>query len=81
AQHYFRFTVDDKPGVMASIAQAMADNDISIAQAVQKGEALQKGVPIVFLAHESSVRNVERTVQAIDAMDFIREPTVAFRIL
>ncbi|MDK2955219.1 MAG: homoserine dehydrogenase [Desulfovibrionales bacterium] len=81
AEHYFRFTVDDRPGVMAAIAQAMADNNISIAQAVQKGEAMERCVPIVFLTHESSISDVDRAVRAIDAMEFIQEPTVAFRIL
>jgi homoserine dehydrogenase len=81
AKHYFRFTVDDQPGVMAAIAQTMADHDISIAQAVQKGEALGSSVPIVFLTHEASIRNVEQVVQALDAMEFVRQPAVAFRIL
>jgi homoserine dehydrogenase len=81
AEHYFRFTVDDRTGVMAAIAQALADNNISIAQAVQRGKAMERCVPIVFLTHESSISDVDRAVRAIDAMDFIKEPTVAFRIL
>lgn len=59
----------------------MADNNISIAQAVQRGEAMERCVPIVFLTHESSISDVDRAVRAIDAMEFIQEPTVAFRIL
>jgi hypothetical protein len=42
---------------------------------------MERCVPIVFLTHESSISDVDRAVRTIDAMDFIKEPTVAFRIL
>ncbi|MGE4552339.1 MAG: homoserine dehydrogenase [Desulfovibrionaceae bacterium] len=79
--HYLRFTVQDKPGVMAAIARAMAERGVSIAQAVQKGEAGHNLVPLVFLTHEAPYAAVRATMDAIDAMDFIAEPTVHFRIL
>ena len=79
--HYLRFTVQDKPGVMAAMARAMADRDVSIAQAVQKGEEGHNLVPLVFLTHEATSAAIRATIQEIDAMDFIAEPTVHFRIL
>ncbi|MGE4263406.1 MAG: homoserine dehydrogenase [Desulfovibrio sp.] len=81
AMHYFRFTVSDRPGVMAAISKAMAEHDISIAQAVQKGDYLASDVPIVFLTHSARASAVAETIRAIDAMPFTLRPTVHFPIL
>ncbi|MDD4951207.1 MAG: homoserine dehydrogenase [Desulfovibrionaceae bacterium] len=81
SMHYFRFTVADRAGVMAAISKCMFEHGVSIAQAVQKGDALGDEVPIVFLTHEASASAVEKTVAEIDAMEFIVRPTVHYRIL
>lgn len=81
AMHYFRFSVSDRPGVMAAISKAMAEHDISIAQAVQKGDCQASDVPIVFLTHNARASAVAETIRAIDAMPFTLRPTVHFPIL
>lgn len=80
SKYYFRFTVEDKPGVMAAIAKAMSDHQISIAQAVQKGRS-EDGVSVVMLTHEARANDVEATVASIDEMSFSMQPCVNFRIL
>ncbi|GAB7022477.1 homoserine dehydrogenase [Salidesulfovibrio brasiliensis] len=81
SKYYFRFTVADRPGVMAAIAKSMADHSISIAQAVQKTDEDSEGVPVVFISHESRAKDVTDCIEAIDAMDFTVLPCVCFRIL
>ncbi len=81
SMHYFRFAVADRPGVMASIAHAMAEHGISIAQAVQKGDMSATDVPIVFLTHNARAKAVAETIREIDAMSFTVRPTVHFPIL
>ena len=81
SKYYFRFTVADRTGVMATITKAMADHNISIAQAVQKGEAGAEGVPLVIISHETRTKDMEAMIEEIDAMDFSVEPCVKFRIL
>ena len=81
SKYYFRFTVADRTGVMAAITRSMADHNVSIAQAVQKGEAGAEGVPLVIISHETRTRDMETMVEEIDAMDFTVEPCVKFRIL
>ncbi|WP_018125378.1 homoserine dehydrogenase [Desulfovibrio oxyclinae] len=81
SSYYFRFTVADRPGVMAAISKSMADHSISIAQAVQKGDEQSEGVPVVFITHESRARDVAACIDEIDAMDFTVQPCVSFRIL
>jgi homoserine dehydrogenase len=81
SKYYFRFTVADRTGVMASITRSMADHGISIAQAVQKGEAGAEGVPMVIITHETAAKDVDAMIAEVDAMDFSVEPCVKFRIL
>jgi homoserine dehydrogenase len=81
SKYYFRFTVADRTGVMAAITRSMADHNVSIAQAVQKGEGGAEGIPLVIITHETSARNADAVLAAVDAMDFTVEPCVRFRIL
>ncbi|MBG0789602.1 MAG: homoserine dehydrogenase [Desulfovibrionaceae bacterium] len=81
SKYYFRFTVSDRTGVMATITKSMADHGVSIAQAVQKGEAGAEGVPLVIISHETPAKAAEAMIAEVDAMDFSVEPCVKFRIL
>lgn len=81
SKYYFRFTVADRTGVMAAITQSMAEHGVSIAQAVQKGEAGAEGVPLVIISHEANAKAVNTMIEEVDAMDFTVEPCVKFRIL
>lgn len=81
SKFYFRFTVADRTGVMAAITRSMADHGVSIAQAVQDGEAGAKGVPLVIISHETRAESAQAVVAEVDAMDFSVEPCVSFRIL
>ncbi len=59
----------------------MAEHGVSIAQAVQKGEAGAEGVPLVIISHETAAKDVDAVIDEIDAMDFTVQPCVKFRIL
>jgi homoserine dehydrogenase len=81
SKHYFRFTVADRPGVMAGISKALGDREISIENAVQKGDPRGGETPIVFFTHEAKAGPVLTAIQEIDEMDFIVAPTVHYRVL
>lgn len=81
SKYYFRFTVQDRTGVMAAITKSMATHGVSIAQAVQTGEVGGDGVPLVIVSHDTKASAVEAVAREIDAMDFTVEPCVKFRIL
>lgn len=80
-EHYFRFTVLDRPGVMAAIAGVMGEHGISIAQVVQRQYSPDAGIPIVFLSHRTSMRNVAAALEAIGKFDFVLAPPVHYRII
>lgn len=80
-KHYLRAKVADRPGVMAAVAQCMADHGVSIAQAVQKGEPENGSVDVVFLTHSANAAAMETVMAEINAMDFMQQPLVHYRIL
>ena len=80
-RHYFRFTVVDRPGVMASIAGVMGEYNISIAQVVQRQYAPDAGVPIVFISHSAQMQNVTAALETIKKFSFVLDPPVHYRII
>ncbi|MFW5499128.1 MULTISPECIES: homoserine dehydrogenase [unclassified Maridesulfovibrio] len=81
SEYYFRFTVQDKAGVMAALSKCLAEHNISIAQAVQKGNPDEKDIPVVFTTHKASTKDVHAAIEEIDSMPFITKPTMSMRIL
>ncbi|WP_419779162.1 homoserine dehydrogenase [Maridesulfovibrio sp.] len=81
SEYYFRFTVQDKAGVMAALSKCLAEHNISIAQAVQKGNPDDKDIPVVFTTHKASTKDVNAAIAEIDKMSFITKPTMSMRIL
>jgi homoserine dehydrogenase len=80
-RHYFRFTVVDRPGVMASIAGVLGEYNISIAQVVQRQYAPDAGVPIVFLTHSAQMKNAMAALDTIKEFSFVLAPPVHYRII
>ncbi len=81
SKHYFRFTVQDRPGVLSIISGIMGERNISIAQVVQKQEPGGSAVPVVFLTHSAQLQDVQAALKEIDQLSFIKAPTVHYRIL
>lgn len=81
SRHYFRFSVQDRPGVLASIAGMLGQRNISIAQVVQKGSPTGRSVPVVIVTHKALAQDVRAAVGEIDRQSFITAPTVHHRIL
>jgi homoserine dehydrogenase len=80
-KHYFRFTVLDRPGVLAAIAGVLGERNISIAQVVQKQLPGETGVPVVFLTHTAQIRDVNAALSEINGFSFTVTPAVHYRIL
>jgi homoserine dehydrogenase len=55
---YLRFTVADRPGVLAEITAAMRDAGVSIESLIQRGEAPDGGVLLVMTTHVCAEANI-----------------------
>lgn len=79
-RYYARFSVFDRPGVLAGITSAFGRNKISIASIVQKEGSAPGHVPVILLTHEAVERNVRAALAEIDTMEFVRGRTQLIRI-
>jgi homoserine dehydrogenase len=62
---YLRFTVADRPGVLAELTAAMRDAGVSIESMIQRGEAPDGGVLIVMTTHEVPESSVKAALSAL----------------
>ncbi|HEX9023258.1 MAG TPA: homoserine dehydrogenase [Geobacteraceae bacterium] len=80
SKFYIRFSVLDKPGVIARIAGELGKNGISIESMIQTARSVRESVPIVIMTHEAREMDVRRALAVIDDFDIVREKSNLIRI-
>jgi homoserine dehydrogenase len=81
-EYYMRFTVSDRPGVLAELAGILGQNQVSIAHLVQDApdDAPGANVEVVLLTHGAREAHVTAALKRIDALPHMRAPARRFRI-
>ena len=80
-RYYFRFSVFDRPGVLARITGALGERGVSIEQMVQQGRgSADVPVDVVMLTHETTESSVQAALAAIGATDFVARPPRMIRV-
>jgi homoserine dehydrogenase len=79
-RYYLRFSVLDRPGVLAAIADAFGRHGISIASVTQKETGRSERVPVIFLTHRATEKNLRTAVAEVETMDFVQAKTQVIRI-
>ena len=79
-QYYFRFSAEDRPGVLSKIAGILGEHQISIQSVHQQGRDQVGAVPIVMITHEASEAGVKQALFAIDHLDIVKDKTMLIRI-
>lgn len=81
-KYYLRFQVLDQPGVLASIAGVLGENNISIESVIQKGRSHEPGmaVSVVMMTHEARERSVRQALQAIETLPSVQGETMCIRV-
>lgn len=81
APHYLRFIVSDKPGIVASIAGALARQHINIDSILQhRGHAADR-LPFVVTTEPCMTSTLEKAMEQMAIMDFMLEPPMALQIV
>lgn len=62
---YLRFTVADKPGVLAELTAAMRDGGVSIESMIQRGAAPDGGVLVAMTTHEGPASAVDAALARV----------------
>ena len=87
SRYYLRVVVQDRPGVLAEIASALGQHDVSIASMIQHearedgGDASTPVVSLVIMTHAASAGAMEKSVSAIQQLDAVKAQPVRMRVL
>ena len=79
---YLRFTVADRPGVLAEITAAMRDAGVSIESLIQQGRPEEGGeVLVAIVTHEGPERNVAAALRLLEGSPSLAEPPLVMPLL
>ena len=72
--HYLHLIVTNRPGVMASVTQIMAEHGISIASCTQHAAQAAAPVSLIMTTHPCSSQEIETAIIEINQLDVCLEP-------
>lgn len=79
---YIRFTVADRPGVLAEITAAMRDAGVSIESLIQRGRDHEGGdVQVAMVTHEGPERCVTQALALLEGSPSLTAPPLVMPIL
>ena len=78
---YLRFTVADRPGVLAELTAAMRDAGVSIESMIQRGADAGGGVILVMVTHEGPERCVTQALDRLEGSPSIQGKPMLMHIL
>jgi homoserine dehydrogenase len=81
SKHYIRFTVQDRPGIVAAIANNLASQSINIDALLQKPGFDKDALPFVVTLEACPAAQVEAAMAALRKLDFMVQPPVSMPIL
>jgi len=74
---YLRFRVHDRPGIIAALAQILAEKKISLDAVLQLPSDSKDDLPFVITLETTSGQLVHEAVERMSTLDFLREPPLA----
>jgi homoserine dehydrogenase len=83
-RYYLRFTVEDRPGVLAEITGVLGKHQISIASVIQhepSGDGAGQVVPLVIMTQQAKEGAAQAAVAEIDRLKCVRSGSVRMRVL
>ncbi len=78
--YYIRLMVVDRPGVIADVAAALRDEEVSLESMIQRGRAPGEAVPVVLTTHTNIEAAMRRALARIEKLDSVLEPPRMIRI-
>lgn len=75
--YYLRFRVEDRPGIIAKLASALADQHISIEAVFQLPSDNWRNLPFVITVEPTSEQSIREALSLMRELNFLREPPLA----
>jgi homoserine dehydrogenase len=76
---YLHLEVDDRPGVLAQVAEVLGDNQVSVRSVVQRG--LGGEAQLIMVMHPVSEKRFVAALDTIAKLDFVRSPPRSIRVI
>jgi homoserine dehydrogenase len=76
---YLHLEVDDRPGVLAQIAEVLGDHEVSVRSVVQRG--LGGEAQLIMVMHPVSEKRFASALERIATLDFLRSPPRSIRVI
>jgi homoserine dehydrogenase len=84
SRYYLRFTIADRPGVLARLALILGEHGISIASVIQHdpGDDAPSGspVPLVMMTHLAVQADIHAALTVIDRLDVVHAPSACLGV-
>ena len=77
---YLRFTVKERPGVLATLTGLLSEHNISIRQMIQEDAVGEQPVQVVMLTHTAREGDLIEALDAIEATDATLTPPCYLRV-
>ena len=77
---YLRFTVADKPGVLAKITNILASADISISSLIQNETKDEDFATLVMMTHKAKEADIKNAIAEIEKLDDVTSNIKMIRI-
>jgi homoserine dehydrogenase len=76
---YLHLEVDDRPGVLAQVAEVLGENEVSVRSVVQRG--LGGEAQLIMVMHQVSEKRFGAALERIAKLDFLRSPPRSIRVI
>ena len=78
--YYIRVIAEDRPGVMAAIAGAFGDHQVSLQSVIQK-RRVEARAEIVLITHKVNDAALQRAVQTLNGMAVVHKVSTVLRVV
>ncbi len=80
SRYYVRFSVVDRPGVLAKIAAVLAASKIGISSVIQPEGHEGQSVPLILMIHDAPNAAMQKALAKIAKMPVVKAPPVMIRV-
>jgi homoserine dehydrogenase len=81
AQHYLRFTVKDKPGILFELTRIFKEHDLNVDSVLQKPGYAKTALPFAVILEPCLASQVELALKDFDSLDFLVQSAVSMPML
>lgn len=80
SRYYLRFSIVDRPGVLAGISRILGKHGVSISDVIQRERSAGQVVPLILLTHDVHEKDLRKAIGFINKLSFAKGKAQVIRI-